>query len=76
MKLQYISDSDGITTGVFIPISEWNEMKAKYLGIEEDDDTIPGWHRKMVLSRLDDYQQGLTNTQDFDSVLDKIEQQS
>jgi hypothetical protein len=27
MNVQYISDNTGKTTGVFIPISEWNELK-------------------------------------------------
>ncbi len=27
MSIQFISDSKGVTTGVFIPISEWNELK-------------------------------------------------
>jgi hypothetical protein len=36
MNLQYISDSTGKTTGVFIPISEWNELKAKYKGIDQE----------------------------------------
>jgi len=34
MSLQFISDSMGQTTGVFIPINEWNELKDKYKGIE------------------------------------------
>lgn len=34
MSLQYISDSSGKTTGVFIPISEWNELKNRFQEIE------------------------------------------
>jgi hypothetical protein len=26
MSLQYITDGNGLTTGVFIPIQEWNEI--------------------------------------------------
>lgn len=43
MSLQYISDSTGKTTGVFIPITEWNELKTKYKGIEQEEITIPDW---------------------------------
>ncbi len=35
MKLQYISDDKGKTTGVFIPIKEWEGLKAKFKGIED-----------------------------------------
>jgi hypothetical protein len=30
MSLQYISDSKGKTSGVYIPIQEWNRLKKKY----------------------------------------------
>lgn len=41
MSLQYISDSKGRTTGVFIPISEWNDLKARRKEIRRID--IPSW---------------------------------
>ena len=30
MSLQFIADDTGKTTGVFIPINEWNDLKAKF----------------------------------------------
>ena len=48
MNLQYISDSKGQTTGVFIPIKEWNELKSKFTGIEIDEIDIPYWHKETV----------------------------
>ncbi len=45
MNLQYISDSEGQTTGVFIPIDEWNYLKSKYKEIEKEEITIPDWHK-------------------------------
>ncbi len=35
MNLQYISDNKGKTTGVFIPIQEWEGLKAKFKGLED-----------------------------------------
>ncbi len=35
MNLQYISDGRGKTTGVFIPIQEWEGLKSKFKGLEE-----------------------------------------
>ena len=35
MSLQYISDSKGHTTGVFIPIQEWEKLKEQYRELEE-----------------------------------------
>jgi hypothetical protein len=41
MSLQYISDNKGQTTGVFIPIEEWNNLKNKFKGIEDEEIDIP-----------------------------------
>ena len=38
MKLQYISDSEGKTTAVVIPIDQWNEMKSRHIDLEDEDD--------------------------------------
>ncbi len=35
MNLQYISDNRGKTTGVFIPIQEWEGLKSIFKGLEE-----------------------------------------
>jgi len=35
MNLQYISDYQGKTTGVFIPIQEWEALKIKFKGLVE-----------------------------------------
>jgi len=37
MNLQYISDNRGKTTGVFIPIQEWEGLKSKFIGLEEEE---------------------------------------
>lgn len=73
MNLQYISDSKGQTTGVFIPINEWNNLKNKYKGLEEEDVTIPHWHKKVVRERIDDYRKDPGSALDFDSAMDDIE---
>jgi hypothetical protein len=37
MNLQYISDNKGKTTGVYIPIQEWEGLKSKFKGLEEEE---------------------------------------
>ena len=73
MNLQYISDSKGQTTGVFIPINEWNELKRKYKDIEQEDIHIPEWHKDLVRQRLGDYDKNPDSAMDFDSAIDDIE---
>jgi hypothetical protein len=73
MNLQYISDSKGKTTGVFIPINEWNILKSKYKGIEQEDIDLPEWQKEMVRQRLDDYRKNPCSALDFASAMDEIE---
>lgn len=71
MNVQYISDNKGKTTGVFIPISEWNKLKNKYKDIEQID--LPEWQIKEVRNRLEDYNENTSQAMDFDQAMDDIE---
>lgn len=73
MKLQYISDNTGQTTGVYIPIDEWKALKLKFEGIEEELINIPVWHQDLVQERLAIYKANPDSASDFDSSLNKIE---
>ncbi|MEI6140676.1 MAG: addiction module protein [Mariniphaga sp.] len=76
MNLQYISDSKGETTGVFIPINDWEYLKRKYKVIErEEKDTveIPEWHKEIVLQRLKEYHSNPQNVLDWEEVQKEIE---
>jgi hypothetical protein len=73
MNLQFISDSTGETTGVYIPIKEWNELKSKFKGIENVEIDIPEWHKEIVRQRLVDYKKYPEKALDFDAAMDDIE---
>lgn len=73
MNLQYISDDAGKTTGVFIPISEWNELKIKYKGIDQGQLDIPSWQIDEVKKRIQDYINNPSQAMDFDATLEDIE---
>lgn len=73
MNLQYVSDSKGKTTGVFIPINEWNELKKKYKSIELEELSVSDWHKDLVVKRLEDYNENPGSAMDFDSAMDEIE---
>jgi hypothetical protein len=73
MNLQFISDSTGQTTGVFIPINEWNELKDKFKGIEQEEMDVPEWHKEIVRARLEEYKKNPKIALDFDSAMDEIE---
>ena len=73
MSLQYISDNKGQTTGVFIPIEEWNNLKNKYKGIEEEKLEIPSWQFSELDNRVEEYRKNPTQTLDFNQVMKDIE---
>lgn len=73
MNVQYISDNTGKTTGVFIPISEWNELKIKYGDIANEEINIPEDQIQKVQERLADYKKNPSQAMDFDSAMDEIE---
>lgn len=73
MNFQYISDSTGQTTGVFIPIEEWNLLRNKYKGIDQEEIDIPGWQMNVVKERLVDYINNPDSFLDFGCAMDDIE---
>ena len=73
MNVQYISDGTGQTTGVFIPIDDWEELKKKYEEIEQNESSlfdIPEWQKAIIRQRLIDYKEDPGNVLDWDDVKD------
>jgi hypothetical protein len=62
MSLQYISDNKGQTTGVFIPIEEWNNLKNKFKGIEAEGLDIPSWQLAELDNRIEEYKKNPAQT--------------
>ncbi len=73
MNLQYITDSNGQTTGVFIPIQEWNALKSKFIKIDEESVDVPQWHKEIVRRRMELYKNDTEQALDFNSSLNDIE---
>jgi hypothetical protein len=66
MSLQYISDNEGQTTGVFIPIKEWNKLKEKYNVTEGEYLEVPEWQMKETQRRLKLVDKGEMSTRSWD----------
>lgn len=71
MNLQYILDDNGKTTGVFIPISDWNELKNKYKDI--DQFKVSSWQVEEARKRMEDYKNKPEQALDFDAAMDDID---
>ncbi len=75
MNLQYISDGKGKTTGVFIPIQEWENLKSRYQGLGDEAMDVPDWHKNLVRKRMDEYKKNPDVATDFDAAMDDIEKE-
>lgn len=73
MNVQYITESNGQTTDVFIPIKEWNNLKAKFKDIKQEGEEVPEWHKEIVHKRMEFYKNDPSQAIDFDSAMDDIE---
>ncbi len=77
MTLQFIHDNKGNTTGVFIPIEEWQNLKSKYTELqkEEAENTVElaSWQKEILDTRLSDYYQNPDDASEFDKTIDDIE---
>jgi len=77
MSLQFIQDNKGNTTGVYIPIEEWQNLKAKYNGLEqkeiENNVELATWQKNILDERLNDYYLNPSDVIDFDKTIDDIE---
>lgn len=77
MNLQYINDDKGNATGIFIPIDEWQDLKRKYKGLQEEElrgHEMPEWHKKVLDKRLENYKNTPQDSVDFDVAMTKLKQ--
>ena len=73
MNLQFIHDNKGNTTGVFIPIEEWQTLKTKYSDLQNEEAQngieLSSWQKNILDERLDDYYKNSNDVVDFDTTI-------
>lgn len=76
MTLQFIHDNRGNTTGVFIPIEEWQDLKTKYADLQNEEAQnsieLASWQKEILDERLDDYYKNPNDVVDFDTTIANI----
>jgi hypothetical protein len=77
MTLQFIHDNRGNTTGVFIPIEEWQLLKTKYTDLQKEEAEnlveLASWQKQIIDVRLNDYYNNPSDVADFNKTIDDIE---
>lgn len=75
MILHFIHDTKGNTTGVFIPIEEWQMLKTKYADLQIDEieknSELSSWKKEIIDVRLNDYYTNPNDVGDFSKLLDE-----
>ena len=77
MKVQIIQDHKGNTTGVYIPISEWNELKKQYRELELLELATPSKEQilqeiKEAVNELKLVEQGKLRARPAQALLDEL----
>ena len=77
MNLQFLSDSYGNTTGVFIPIKEWEKLKAKFKGLEEVETDVQSKEEilsglKKAVEEMNLVKKGKLKARDAKNLLDEL----
>jgi hypothetical protein len=77
MTLQFIHDNNGNTTGVYIPIEDWQTLKDKYKELEREEfkngEELLSWQKELIDTRLNEYYNNPTKVLDFGKSLDDLE---
>lgn len=76
MPVNYVSDNTGTTVAVQIPIEEWKRIKSKYPDVDDLDNQLPEWQRKLIDTRLEliaEHPEKLNPIEELFSELDKEE---
>jgi hypothetical protein len=77
MNLQFIQDNQGNTTGVFIPIDEWQAFKSKYNELEKEEIAqaveLTSWQKEILDERITYYNSNPTDVSDFNKTIDDLE---
>lgn len=53
IKTQKIEDEKGNITGVYIPIKDWERLKAQFPDIENMEEDLPSWEKDLIDQRLE-----------------------
>ena len=73
MKPQIIQDSNGVNTGVFIPIDKWMLIKNTYPNVEDVDAEIPTWHKELLTQRMAKINNNPNSLLPIDSLFDELD---
>jgi type VI protein secretion system component Hcp len=74
--LQFIQDHRGNTTGVYIPIEDWQVLKSRNADLQKEESEnkieLASWQKEIIDQRLEDYYKNPDDVVDFNETMAKI----
>lgn len=76
MPLQYIHDTKGKATGVFIPIAEWKKFEKNYINLQleesKPDFELQDWQKEIINERMANYEENPNDTISFNELMNRV----
>ena len=73
MSVNYVSDNSGATIAVQIPIEDWKRIKDKYPDIDDLNNDVPEWQKKIMRDRLREIEKNPESVQDIEGLMEELD---
>ncbi len=75
MSVNYVSDNNGATIAIQIPIEDWKRIKNKYPDIDDLNGNVPEWQMKMMEQRLKEIEKDPQSVQDIAGLFEELDKE-
>lgn len=75
MSLNYVSDNNGATIAIQIPIEDWKRIKNKYPDIDDPNNDVPEWQMKLMEKRLKEIEKDPLSVQDISGLFEELDKE-
>lgn len=72
MKTQILQDHNGVPTGIFIPLNSWERIKTYYPDIDNLEDELSEWEKKIIDERLDSIAKNPERLQPIETLFNEL----
>ncbi len=72
--INYVSDNNGETIAVVIPVDDWKRMKDKYPDIDDNAHDVPEWQKTLMRQRLKQIQEDPSSVEEgIEGLLEELD---
>ncbi len=75
MPVNYVSDSQGETIAIQIPISDWKKIKNKYPDVDDLNHDLPQWQKDLIDRRLKAIDEDPDSIKDIEGLFEELDKE-